>query len=144
VFTTPIRREKLLLAKALVWPEHTDRHTLLTAAVALAREQPPRIVPGDGAEVLPAVMAEAPAGAVLCVYDSYTLNQVPRVIRSRVLAHLAEHAAVRDLYRVAQEGYSLTEPPHVELTTYRKRGVRNDLLARTESHGRWLERIEMG
>jgi hypothetical protein len=127
--------------QALVWPEHTDRHALLAAALTLVRQQPPRIVAGDAAEVLPAVLAEVPADAILCVYDSYTLNQVPRAVRDRVLAHLAGHAMVRDLYRVAQEGFSLTEPPTVELTTYHKKEVRHQVLARTESHGRWLEWI---
>jgi hypothetical protein len=129
--------------QALIWPEHTDRHALLVAALTLARQQPPRVVSGDAAEILPTVLAGVPANAVLCVYDSYTLNQVPRSVRNRVLAHLVEHAAVRDLYRVAQEGFSLTEPPHVEITTYRKDEVRHDLLAHTESHGRWLEWLGM-
>ncbi len=125
--------------RALIWPEHTDRQRLLAAALTMSRDHPPRIVAGDAEDVLPEVLAEAPADAMLCVYDSFTLNQVPRAKRERILACLAEHAAVRDLYRVAQEGWSLTEPPHIELSTFQSDTVHSERLAHCESHGRWIE-----
>jgi hypothetical protein len=125
--------------RALIWPEHADRRALLDAALTLARENPPRIVPGDAADVLPRVLAEVPQDAVLCVYDSYTLNQMPRAVRARILAHLREHGARRPLCRITQEGLSLERPPQVELTTYDGGVVHTELLARCESHGRWIE-----
>ena len=125
--------------RALIWPEQTDRQQLLTAALTIAREHPPRLVQGDAEDVLPEVLTMVPADAVLCVFDSYTLNQVSRAKRESILARLAEHAVGRDLYRVAQEGFSLTEPPHVELSTYHKGIVRREMLASCESHGRWIK-----
>jgi hypothetical protein len=130
--------------RALIWPEHADRRQLLAAALTMAQEDPPRIVGGDAEDVLPQVLAEVPADAMLCVFDSFTLNQVPRIKRERILARLTEHAAVRDLYRVAQEGWSLTEPPHVELSTYHKGTVSRERLAYCESHGRWIEWLRPG
>ncbi len=125
--------------QALIWPEHADRHRLLAAALTMARANPPRIVGGDAEDVLPEVLAEVPDDAVLCVYDSFTLNQMPRAKREGILARLAEHAVKRDLYRVAQEGWSLTEPPHVELSTYHKDTLSIERFAYCESHGRWIE-----
>src|SRR5262249_16905631 len=53
--------------RALIWPEHQDHLALLDAALALVRQYPPHIVAGDASETLPALLAEAPAGATLCV-----------------------------------------------------------------------------
>ena len=76
--------------RALIWPEHQDRMALLDAALTLARQYPPRIVAGDAGETLPALLAEAPADATLCVYHGFTLNQMPAATRERILARVAE------------------------------------------------------
>jgi hypothetical protein len=72
--------------EALIWPGQPDRVDRLRAAIALAREDPPRIEAGDAAEVLPALLEEAaaavaPGGSVV-------------VLTTGVLVYLAdEHRA---------------------------------------------------
>ncbi|KQR12354.1 DUF2332 domain-containing protein [Cellulomonas sp. Leaf334] len=59
--------------ETLVWPEHDDRRTRLRAALDVARRDPPRIVPGDLLDLLPALAAEAPPDATLVVFHSAVL-----------------------------------------------------------------------
>jgi hypothetical protein len=124
---------------ALIWPEHQDRRVLLDAALALARQYPQRIVAGDAGETLSALLAEAPDDTTLCVYHGFTLNQMPAASRERILARIEEYARERDLYRVALEWWPPNPTPTVELFTYAGSASHSQLLARCESHGRWVE-----
>jgi hypothetical protein len=125
--------------RALIWPDHQDRMALLDAALTLARQYPPRIVAGDAGETLPALLAEAPADATLCVYHGFTLNQIPAAARERILARVAEYGRERDLYRVALEWWPPNPTPTAELFRYAGGQTSSELLARCESHGRWVE-----
>jgi hypothetical protein len=125
--------------RALIWPEHQDRMALLDAALTLARQYPQRIVAGDAGEILPALLAETPADATLCVYHGFTLNQMPAATREHILAHVAEYGRRRDLYRVALEWWPPNPTPTVEFFTYAGGETGNRLLAHCESHGRWVE-----
>jgi hypothetical protein len=62
---------------ALIWPEHTHRRARLRAAAAVAAAEPPLLVRGDLVDDLPALAAQAPAGATLVVFHSSVLYQVP-------------------------------------------------------------------
>jgi hypothetical protein len=125
--------------RALIWPEHQDRMALLDAALAVSRQDPQRIVAGDAGETLPALLAEAPDEATLCVYHGFSLNQMPAASRERILARVAEHSRGRNLYRVALEWWPPHPTPTIELFTYDNGQSHNELLARCESHGRWVE-----
>jgi hypothetical protein len=63
--------------EALIWPEHTHRRARLRAAAAVATADPPLLVRGDLVDDLPALAAQAPAGATLVVFHSSVLYQVP-------------------------------------------------------------------
>ncbi len=63
--------------EALIWPEHRHRRDRLRAAVAVAAADPPRLLPGDLVDDVPALAAEAPAGATLVVFHTSVLYQVP-------------------------------------------------------------------
>jgi hypothetical protein len=128
-----------LWLRALIWPEHADRIELLEQALTVARCYSPTLVAGDASVVLPEVLARVPQDMVLCIFHSYTLNQMPGEVRERILEHIAEHAQQRDLYRISQEGYSLEHPPQLELHTYRSGKMKSEVLALCESHGRWIE-----
>jgi hypothetical protein len=73
----------------LVWPGEADRGERLAAAVASARRDPqgpPVVHRGDLVTDLPALAAQAPAGATLVVYHTSVLYQVPPRGRRRFAA----------------------------------------------------------
>jgi hypothetical protein len=63
--------------EALIWPEHAHRRARLRAAAAVAAAEPPLLVRGDLVNDLPALAAQAPAGATLVVFHTSVLYQVP-------------------------------------------------------------------
>jgi hypothetical protein len=69
--------------RTLVWPEHDDRREQLAAAVALVREDPPRLVRGDLVESLPALVEQAPRDATLVVFHSAVLAYLSPEERAR-------------------------------------------------------------
>jgi len=129
--------------RALIWPEHADRQRLLQAALDMARAYPPQLTQGDAAsDTLTALLEQAPSDATLCVYHCFALNQMPVNIRDATLARVADYARQhpeRAVYRIAQEWYGEQYQPEVRLTTYRGAETSDELLAFTESHGRWLD-----
>ena len=72
--------------ETLVWPEHEDRRERLTAAVALARQDPPTLVRGDLNDALPALVDTVPSGATLVVFHSAVLAYLPDDERARFVA----------------------------------------------------------
>ncbi|QIG45128.1 DUF2332 domain-containing protein [Nocardioides anomalus] len=56
--------------EVLVWPEQEERRERLRHAVAVAREDPPHLVPGDLLTELPALVAEASAYGTVVVFHS--------------------------------------------------------------------------
>jgi hypothetical protein len=61
---------------ALIWPEHEHRRARLRAAAAVAAAEPPLLVRGDLVDDLPALAAQAPAGATLVVFHTSVLFYV--------------------------------------------------------------------
>jgi len=67
----------------LVWPGESDREERLAAAIASARRDPAPVYRGDLRTDLPALAAQAPAGATLVVYHSAVLAYVAPEDRAR-------------------------------------------------------------
>src|SRR4051812_682802 len=67
----------------LVWPGEEYRLDDLHGAVAVAREDPPRIVQGDLVTDLPALAADAPGDATLVIFHTAVLAYVPSAGRAR-------------------------------------------------------------
>jgi hypothetical protein len=124
---------------ALVWPEHTERLARLKRAIALARQDPPRLLSGDALTLLPQVLPAAPPDATLCVWHSFTINQFTREGRAQLATLLTEYAihARRPLYRISLEHHN-GDNPLLALTTYEPGGVSEHVLAECEGHGAWL------
>ncbi|MEU9503482.1 DUF2332 domain-containing protein [Streptomyces sp. NPDC048196] len=71
-------RDDLRWLQSLVWPGDEARAARLSAAVDAVRAVPrPRIVRGDLIDELPALAAEAPAGATLVVFHTSVLSYLP-------------------------------------------------------------------
>jgi len=80
--------------RCLIWPGEPDREDRLAAAVAVARQHPPRLTRGDLVDDLAAVAAEAPAEATLVVFHSAVLVYVPEPRRRDFAAAVEELDAV--------------------------------------------------
>lgn len=129
--------------EALVWPDQPDRGARLHAAIALAREDPPRIVAGDLLTALPALAAEAPAGATLVVFHTAVLAYI-----TDPDARAGFVRSVRDLPAV----WISNEAPYVfpDIAARLAMPVRRDAFllavdgeptAWTDPHGAWVDWI---
>jgi hypothetical protein len=122
----------------LVWPGEGDREQRLAAAVAAARRDPPDIHRGDLLTDLPALAAQAPAGATLVVYHSAVLAYVAPGDRRRFAATVRGLPAVW----LSNEGPGvlpgLPVPPHQGAPFVLGRDGRTPV-AITDPHGTWLQ-----
>lgn len=128
---------------ALIWPEHTHRRARLKAAAAIAAADPPLLMRGDLLDDLPALAAQAPAGATLVVFHTSVLYQVPPPRR----AAFAELVDTLPGHWIANEAPHML--PHHRLPKPPGRALHNVLaldgapLAWTRSHGQeiiWFAR----
>lgn len=124
--------------RALIWPEHVERHDRLEAAIALARSAPPRVIEGDATSQLAPLLAEAPSDAALCVYATFVFSQIAFDDRQRIFDALAAASTDRVVWFVSIEG---TGGTYAETFLHRyERGDRTTThLANCSPHGRWIE-----
>ncbi|MYB37682.1 MAG: DUF2332 domain-containing protein [Gammaproteobacteria bacterium] len=131
--------EALLWLRALIWPEHVERHERLLDAAEELRKHPVRLRGGDAVETLPHLLAEAPGDEALTVYTTVALYQFPRTARERMETVLIDASRSREVWRVALEGES-ADIMELTLTRYRDGSAApSELLARASPHGWWLE-----
>ena len=135
--------------RALVWPEHPERATVLQQVLALAQHEPPTLVAGDALTVLPQAVAAAPADAALCVFHTATLAHFPPEAREGFRALIADLSRQRDLFWLSSEGVGLGERrkrfEFVTVLTAFQRGSRVERqLAYNHQHGVWLEWLDSG
>jgi hypothetical protein len=124
--------------RALIFPEHLERHAQLSAAIRIARAQPLSIVEGDATDRLPALLDEAPRDSTLVVFATHALYQFPRDSLVQLLKSLQRHGEQRPLVFVSME---FTAVRHSELFLTRYRGGERSTikLADCNPHGHWLE-----
>jgi hypothetical protein len=127
--------------RALVWPDHVGRQQRLSAAIEVAREDPPELRRGDASQELPEVLASAPADAVRCVYGTHTLYQFPPDALIATLQAMQAAGRERPVWFVSLEGTG-DRCSELRVTEYRNGGRETTLRARANPHGRWLEWLQ--
>ena len=86
--------------RALVWPEHTDRATRLSAALDVAATDPPPVETGELLRDLPRLLDRAPANTTVVVTHSATLAHLEAEQRGAFLRVLADAG----VHRLGMEG----------------------------------------
>lgn len=120
--------------RALVWPEHVDRHVQLGLALDAVAADPPEILPGDAIELLPRLDLERLHRVDLVVFHSMVRIHVPRERRAAFDAAIAALGERRRLFHVAFE-HRDQGPASLALEDSEGSDV---VLARVHGHGRWL------
>lgn len=142
--------------KACVWPEDIDRLRRLEAALRIASANDDvRFVTGDLVEVLEPAVQDVDPDLLVCVMHSAAFAYLDEATFHRVEETLDQVGAQRDMVRLAFEGPFL-EPfvsqarlafgPELDretfllgLTTWRHGRRTDELLARAQAHGAWLD-----
>lgn len=126
-----------LLLEAFVWADQPARRERLRRALELARRDPPELVRGDMAEVLPAVLSDRDLGVQTIVFDSASLVYLPAERRERV-ARAIESDGRRGGLAWVSFGYDEDEGSFsLELEAWPGEGRRR--LALVDGHGASLE-----
>jgi hypothetical protein len=142
--------------RACVWPEDVDRLARLeTALDVAAAHDDVELVRGDMVSTLVPVVGQVDEDALVCVLHSTALAYLDEDGRSSIEGTLGELGAERDLARVSFEGafvepfatqerdLGLNSPGEVGcllgLTVWIDGGRDDELLARAQPHGAWLE-----
>jgi len=132
--------ENVAWLESLVWPGEHDRLELLRAAVAVARADPPRVVPGDLREDLPALAEQAPAGATLVVFHTAVLGYVHDVADRRRFAETVRTLGARWIADEPPGVVELEQPPRPGTTPGGEILLSLDAepLAWADPHGAWM------
>jgi hypothetical protein len=127
------------LLKAFVWPDQTWRLDLLDRAIAELRADPPELVRGDAAELLPGLLRARREDALTIVFETAVLGYLPRERRRRVREAI-EHAGEAGPLAFVSTGLPADEAfTHYGLYLRSWPGGEQVLLAHADFHGAWLE-----
>ena len=127
--------DQLLWLRALIWPEHVERHQQLIHAATEFKDSDIRMHAGDATRVLPALIESIPSEHVLVVYSTIALYQFPRESRQRIADTLAATSAERPIWQISLEG----NDPELSITRYRNGAGETEKLADASPHGWWIE-----
>jgi hypothetical protein len=130
--------DAMLWLRALVFPEHLERHQTIRAAARVARERGTELVRGDAVHELPALMSRAPTNTTLCVYGSFVLPQFTPEMREVLWQRLSAFSERGPVWFISMEGTAEGEAK-LRIGEFRDgaRAVRQ--VATAHPHGRWLE-----
>jgi len=78
--------EDMRWLETLVWPEQDSRRQRLTAAIDIARTDPPQLVSGDLNETIETLASQAPSDATLVVFHSAVLAYLSADARAQFVA----------------------------------------------------------
>ncbi|WP_435154577.1 DUF2332 domain-containing protein [Haladaptatus sp. DFWS20] len=122
--------------RALIWPEHQDRHRLLRRAANAAQQHPPELRQGDAIESLPSVLGEIPADVPVCVFDTQMRYQLPDPAQNRLRAQIESSAEDRRLHWLS--GHEATDEWDNAFELNWFDGDEYRRLAAYEQHGKWI------
>ncbi len=132
--------EGALLLQAFVWADQRDRLERLRRAIDIVRRDPPRLIRGDYADELPAVLADRDLDVLTVVFHSVSLGYLAREARDRVRAAIdaeGERGALAHVsYEFVEDEPEGFESFALDVTTYP--GGEAKRLARLDGHANRL------
>ncbi len=132
--------------RALVWAGHPGRLRVLDRALQVAGTRPAvPIHAGDATELLPILVAAAPANAAACVMHTAFLAHLPPADRSRFERQVIAASASRPVWWISAEPRTDPHEPRLRLARCDNGKVTiQRALARYQPHGAWIEWIPSG
>jgi hypothetical protein len=136
---------------ACVWPGsgRTDR---VAASIKVAQADPPRVIAGDGNEMLPRVLSDLPDGCAAVVVTTWAFAYFSLEDRQRFIQILIDRSHERPIAWLSAEGAATVEDFTAEASAdhehsgsdvlgavlFQDGTRRAELLAYVQEHGNWL------
>lgn len=136
--------------EACVWPDQPDRFHRLRSAIALAVDDPPRLVQGDATADVASVVASVAADGHPVITNSWVLNYLSGPERTAYVAELDRIGTERDLTWIFAESPAFTPelPWDVDsteeqltvtsLARWRRGTLTVEHLTTSHPHGYWI------
>ncbi|MEH7884348.1 DUF2332 domain-containing protein [Bacillus sp. JJ1609] len=126
--------EDYLWLKSLIWPEHQERRELFEKAAWYVRNNPLKLIEGDGVELLQSVSKDIPDDQIICVFHTHVANQMPIETKERLLLNIKNIGEKRDIFHL----YNNIQDRDLHLDYYLNGKESLNKIAETEGHGRWF------
>ncbi len=138
--------DQLRWLRALIWPEHVERHQRLIDAAAELSASPVDLREGDAVQLLPQLIDDAPDDAALTFYSTVAIYQIPAAFREQMFQTLAAASTERPVWLVTLELYleNIDDPqmPSLSITRFRNGEQSRQRLAQASPHGWWIAWVE--
>jgi len=131
-------REAVRWLEALIWPDQVERIGMLRRAVEAVHPDPPRVIEGDGLELLPGILDALPDDGTPCVFHTYATYQLGSAKRAELDERVEEAGRRRDVVRVSIEWLGDDPGPKVLVTHGVGADRRTVHLADGHHHGAWI------
>jgi len=126
--------EDYLWLKSLIWPEHQERRELFEKAACYVRNNPLKLIEGDGVELLQSISKDIPDNRTICVFHTHVANQMPNETKERLLLNIKTIGEKRDIFHL----YNNIQDRDLHLDYYLNGKESLNKIAETEGHGRWF------
>ncbi|WP_369795192.1 DUF2332 domain-containing protein [Sporosarcina sp. ZBG7A] len=127
--------EDYLWLKSLIWPEHQERMELFDRAAESLKENPVKLVEGDGVFLLPDVVDTLPTDSTICIFHTHVANQIPNETKHELLDKIAKIGSKRDVFHI----YNNMWDRQLHLDYYVNGVESKNTIGDTDGHGRWFE-----
>ncbi len=135
--------DELRWLRALIWPEHVERHQRLIAAASELTQSPVDLRRGDAVNLLPGMIADTPPETALTVYSTVALYQIPTEGREQIFRTLTQTSQDRPVWLVTlelrMEDVDEVQMPSLSMTRFANGAAERQVLAKSSPHGWWIE-----
>ena len=124
--------------RALVLPDHQQRHERLAAALELAVDHPPELAAGDAAEALPARLGAVPTDATLVVFGTIAHYQFPDDGVAAVRGVLSDASHGRPIHWLPGDPATPPSDPAYRHVRFEDGGAETGEITASGAYGGWL------
>lgn len=141
----PADADDLLWLQALIWPDQTERFSMLQEALTAPGLAEIKRIAGSTIEDFKKVIDAVAPNDILIISATHVLYQFPEDLLLAFYAFLDAIGQTRDFYFLSAEATKAVQAKYgvhntaVVLTTYKNKRKQETLLAETNGHGNWLE-----
>lgn len=127
--------EDYLWLKSLIWPEHNERLEMFENAAKCLKENPVKLIEGDGITLLTDVVEDLPKDTTICIFHTHVANQIPEASKHELINTIKRIGKRRDVFHL----YNNMWDRKLHLDYFLNGKEYSQTIGETDGHGRWFQ-----